>query len=224
MNRLIAALGLALAILPGTALAQSQFPTGGGGGPNVPGSVIMCLDGSGYAVPATAAGTCLGSGGGGGTASAGLSKTLKVTPTIANSSHVAGSSVGGLQTLAVFRGTSQPTGILNNLQWIWKSGDLSAVTVYLFDTNPTATTCTDATAVAVGAADVPKLINGTPLVLSPSVVGAGAAFSAASFQSPLVMKNADGAPTVNIYGCIAINALKTPAANDGVLLVGNLQD
>ena len=64
MRRLfIAALAAISLVLP--AHAQDHFfPTPGNA--NVGGQVIMCLNGSGQAVPATAAGTCLGAGGGGG--------------------------------------------------------------------------------------------------------------------------------------------------------------
>jgi hypothetical protein len=60
-------LTLAAFIAPTVASAQTNFPTAGGA--RADGRVLMCLDANGNAVPATAAGTCLGSGGGGGGAS-----------------------------------------------------------------------------------------------------------------------------------------------------------
>jgi hypothetical protein len=63
MQRIIAAAILVLGCSPALA-ADNTFPTPGNA--QASGSVLMCLDGSGKAIPATAAGTCLGTGGGGG--------------------------------------------------------------------------------------------------------------------------------------------------------------
>jgi hypothetical protein len=51
----------ALLCAPSRVVAQNNWPTPGGAGAG--GAVIMCLNASGQAIPATAAGTCLGAGG-----------------------------------------------------------------------------------------------------------------------------------------------------------------
>lgn len=155
----------------------------------------------------------------------GFDNSITVTPTVAASSHVSGSSVGGLQTLAFFRASSPFTGIYNNTLAVWKTGtNLTAVTVYGFSANPTGSTCTDATAVSIAAADVSKLIPGTPFTMMPAVIGAGSTFSAAYVQSPITVKNNDSTRGQNLYFCIAVNATITPAANDFVFTVAGPQD
>jgi hypothetical protein len=62
---LIAAIAVIALVLPARAQDHS-FPTPGNA--SVWGTVAMCLNAQGQAVPMTAAGTCLGSGGGGGAA------------------------------------------------------------------------------------------------------------------------------------------------------------
>lgn len=62
VNILSIAVGLTLASISG-AWAQGQYPTVNG--PFIPATVMHCLNAQGLAVPATAAGTCVGSSGGG---------------------------------------------------------------------------------------------------------------------------------------------------------------
>jgi hypothetical protein len=66
MRRLCFAVCVFVATLSSPAVAQTNWPTAGGA--QAQGVVFMCLDAQGRAVPATSAGTCLGSGGGGGSA------------------------------------------------------------------------------------------------------------------------------------------------------------
>lgn len=224
---------LAFVLSVTSAIAQTPNVTGntfqtGQAGKTVQGVVDMCVNGSNVAVPC-------GTGGTGQavtqatspwvTSSVSTNVNKVVTPTVAASSHVSGSSVGGLQTIAFFRANSSFSGIVNNVKWAWKTGsNLTAVTIYLFSANPTASTCTDATALTLNAADVSKQIAGSPFVLSPAVIGAGSTVSSAYAQSAISVQNADGTPGVNLYACVVVNATVTPAANDGVLNVAGLTD
>jgi len=182
------------------------------------GAVQMCVAADNKAYPCGTNGTGSASG-------ASTNVSFAVAPTVAASSHAAGSSVGGLQTIAFFRAASTFSGIVNNVKWIWRTGaNVTAVTVYLFSANPTASTCTDAAAVSIAAADVLKIVAGSPFTLTPAVVGTGATFSTAFVQSPVSVKNGDGTPGVNLYACVAVNATVTPAANDSVLTIAGITD
>jgi hypothetical protein len=143
------------------------------------------------------------------------------TLVVANSSHNAGTAIGPFSTLAYFR-TAGGTGILNNVHWIWRTAtNLTSVTVYLFTANPSASTCTDAVALSIGAADVPKLVVGSPFVLNPAAA-IGATFSIGAQQLPMSTKNSES--TTSLYACVVANTTVTPAANDGVLGVSGIQD
>ncbi len=87
--------GLLLALTPVAAQTQFKTPTAGSVAQGV---VIMCLDGSSQAVPATAAGTCLGSGGGGGstiTGPLGSQTTAASVATTINGALPAGTAILG---------------------------------------------------------------------------------------------------------------------------------
>ena len=78
MKRILLALLLALAPVSAWAQSARDFPTPNLG-ERVPLMVMGCLNSSGYAVPATAAGTCLGSGGSSGGGSANAATTSNAT-------------------------------------------------------------------------------------------------------------------------------------------------
>ena len=143
---------------------------------------------------------------------------IPFTPTVQNASYASGTAIGGLQTIQFFRVQSQPTGILNNVWTASKGGSTTAITFYIFQANPTATTCTDKTAFSLGAADVSKLIATTPPVLTPAVVGAGATVTFASQQLPVDVQNRDAPVTLNLYVCMVFGGSgTTPASTTDVV-------
>jgi len=131
------------------------------------------------------------------------------TPTVQNAAYASGNAIGGLQTISAFR-TTGGTGILNNIAVWSKGGSTVAMTLYIFNANPTASTCTDKTAFVLGAADIAKLIATTAPVLTPAVVGAGTTATSASQQLPVNVINGDS--TVNLYVCAVVGGAVTPAS------------
>lgn len=151
---------------------------------------------------------------------------VTVTPTVQNASYSSGNAIGGLQTLAFFNSTSQPSGILNNISVWSQGGATTAITFYIFRTKPSAsTTCTDKSAFSLAAADVSKLIPTTPPVLTPAVIGAGTTATSASQQLPISVSNGDGTATNNLYVCPVVGGTVTPGTTtDLVFSYGGLQD
>jgi hypothetical protein len=137
------------------------------------------------------------------------------TPAVAAGAHASGQSVGGLQTIAAFR-TAGGTGILNNIS-VWSKGGATApLTLYIFNANPTGTTCIDNGAFVLGAADISKLIATTPPVLTPAVVGVGTTATSASQQLPVNVVNGDS--TVNLYVCAVVGGSgMTPASTSDLI-------
>lgn len=138
----------------------------------------------------------------------GFDIAVPVNPTVQASSYSASNAIGGLQTVSVFRNTGQPSGVLTNLNAGWKSGLLIGVTTYVFDTNPTGSTCTDKAAFVLATADVAKLAF-APISLTP-VVPQGATAAVAMQPLSVSVKNQDGAATTNLYVCYVANATVTP--------------
>ena len=139
-----------------------------------------------------------------------------ITPTVTAGAYASGKSLGGLLTFPVFNTTLRPSGILNNFMVASKTGLTGGMTIYIFS-RPPATTCTDNTAFTLATGDQAKLLV-QPFVMTPGVVGVGAAESTASqgFGVSIANTELSVAPpptpaTVNIYVC-AITAGVTPAS------------
>lgn len=137
--------------------------------------------------------------------------TVPSTPTVQNASYSSGNAIGGLQTIQFFRAQATPTGILNNVSVASKGGSTTALTIYIFQGNPTGTTCTDKSAFSLGAADVAKLISAIPIVLTPAVVGVGASVTFASQQLPVAVANLENPATLNLYVCAVYGGTVTPS-------------
>lgn len=151
--------------------------------------------------------------------------SVSSTPTVQNASYSSGNAIGGLQTIQFFRVPSQPTGILNNVSVASKGGATTAITLYIFQANPTGTTCTDKSAFSLGAADVAKLITTLPIVLTPAVIGAGATVTFASQQLPVSIRNTDSPVLLNFYVCAVVGGTVTPGTTtDLVFEFAGLQD
>ena len=147
---------------------------------------------------------------------------VPVIPTIQNASYSSGNAIGNsgtngaLQTITPFRSV-QPTGILNN-ESIWSlGGSTTAITLYIFKANPINSTCTDKAAFVLAAADVPKLINAIPIVLTPAVVGVGTTATTAASQSPISIRNQDNPTTNKLYICPVVGGTVTPASTSDLI-------
>jgi len=155
--------------------------------------------------------------------SGGFDIEVSNTPTVQNAAYSSGNAIGGLQTISFFRSASQPSGILNNIAVWSKGGSTTAITLYIFTANPSASTCTDRVAFSLNSADVAKLAATIAPVLTPAVVGSGTAVTSASQQSPIAIKNTEGA--LNIYVCAVVGGSVTPASTtDLVFKFAGIQD
>lgn len=153
----------------------------------------------------------------------GAEASLAVTPTVQNAAYSASNALGGLQTVQAFRSTLPASGILNNFWLASKGGSTVGVTVYIFDTNPTGSTCTDKTAFALASADVAKLAF-APFVLTPAAPQ-GATQTIAQQTLSTSVKNQDATTTTNLYVCLVANGSVTPASTtDLVFKIGVAQD
>lgn len=169
-------------------------------------------------LPVTAGANGLGNVGGFDTA-------VSVTPTVQAAQYVSGNAIGGLQTVAFFRTTTQPSGILNNIRVASQGGSTTALTLYIFNANPSASTCTDKVAFVLAAADTSKLIATIPPVLTPALIGVGTTVTMASQQQPVSVKNTDSPATVNLYVCAVYGGTVTPAGTaDLVFKFAGIQD
>lgn len=144
----------------------------------------------------------------------GYDKFVTSTPTVQNAAYSAANAIGGLQSISYFRGNGG-TGILNNISMWSKGGSTTPITLYLFQSNPTGTTCTDKVAFSLGAADISKIVAGGPIVLQPIAV-VGTTATNASIQLPISVQNNESTST--IYGCAVVGGSGfTPASTSDLI-------
>lgn len=154
----------------------------------------------------------------------GLDVAVSVVPTIQNAAYASGNAVGALQSVAVFRTTAQPSGILTPILLAWKGTETTPLTFFIFDTNPTGSTCTDKSAFSLAAADIPKLAI-QPFTLTAAAPSVGTTTtSATATYSNTPVKNQDGAATLNLYVCAVSGGTFTPAVGDLTYKIPVAQD
>lgn len=91
--------------------------------------------------------------------------SVSIAPTVTASAYSAGNAIGSLQTIAGAarvsgtNGASGTGGILTSLMVTVKTVQSTQVDVFLFNANPSGSTCTDKTAFVLAAADAAKLIG-----------------------------------------------------------------
>jgi hypothetical protein len=77
-------------------------------------------------------------------------------PTVTNTAYTSGNCMGGFNSVT-FQGGG-PLNFLNGVRVASQSGGTESVTVYVFDSNPASSTCTDRVAFALATADTDKLV------------------------------------------------------------------
>lgn len=143
---------------------------------------------------------------------------VTATATPANSSHAAGTSIGGLFSVSFFR-VSGGSGEVGNLMWISSGGSTGALVVRLWQKNPSGTTCTDNSAYAGSATDDANLII-PPFTITPSApavtTGDAKTYATYQFTPPLSATNASSNTT--LYACVTTVATDTADQNQAVRL------
>ena len=153
----------------------------------------------------------------------GYDNGITFTPTVTAGAYSSGQSMGGLQTVRVFRTTTETSWIFDIFQITSKGGNTGAMTIYTYDTKPVGT-CTDTSAFVENAADIGKRFM-APFVMTPAVVGAGTTSATAQLLQVVSGQNHDNPQLQNLYICIVANGAITPAStSDLVVKIGGAQD
>ncbi|SIO38592.1 hypothetical protein SAMN05443247_04697 [Bradyrhizobium erythrophlei] len=137
---------------------------------------------------------------------------VSTTPTIQTAAYSSGNAIGGLQTVPFFRSAYlSPSGVLDEVDLTSNCGSTIPITFYIFDTNPTATTCTDKSAFSLGAADVAKLAV-QPFTLTPAATTGTSVASAQLVQATSVANQDTPAKGRVLYVCLVVGGSVTPAS------------
>jgi hypothetical protein len=149
--------------------------------------------------------------------------SLSNQPTVITSAYTSGYAIGGLQTIALFRNTINPSATIANIGMQSAGGSTASLTLYAFTKSP-ASTCTNNAAFSLSSTDAIYIVPGFPIVLNPQPQGVGSTASFANQQGPFPVSNHDTTATVNIYLC-AVTAGYTPASTtDLTFTIGAIRD
>lgn len=133
-------------------------------------------------------------------------------PTVQNAAYASGNAIGGLQTVPLLKNVTttvtRRSGILDAVWLSFVGGATTPVTFYIFDKLPTATTCTDKSAFALGTADIDKLAV-APFALTPAAP-TGTTVSMAQLVQATSISNHDDVVTQNVYVCLVVGGSVTP--------------
>lgn len=135
------------------------------------------------------------------------------TPGVQNAAYVASNAIGGLRTIrlpAVSNTTYSGFFLAATVQS--QGGSTTAMTLYIFDSNPTGTTCTDKSAFSLAAADVSKLVTPGFTITPGAQQGVTQTGASVSFAPPVGFRNSDSPRLGVFYVCAVMNAGVTPAS------------
>lgn len=142
---------------------------------------------------------------------------LQIPQTVtAGSAYASGNAVGGLMTLAgaaralgTYAGAPATSGLLQSVFVNSKSLQTTQMDLVLFNANPTTTTCTDKTAIAVSAADFDK-VRGVVHITDWTSLGTPSIGQALNLAMPYALIN-----ITTMFACLVTRATPTfTAATD----------
>lgn len=152
----------------------------------------------------------------------GYDKFVSVTPTVQNAAYSTSNAIGGMQSVSFMRGNGG-SGIANNISLWSKGGATTPITLYIFQSNPTGTTCNDKAAFVLGAADISKLIAVRPPVLTPSA-SVGTTATVDSVQVPVSTQNNESTTTLYVCPVVGGSGFTPASTSDLVFSYAGPQD
>lgn len=137
---------------------------------------------------------------------------MSVTPVVTNGAYASGNSLGGLVSFTVSTPVSA-TGILQSFAANSQGGATPALDIFLFNANPTGTTCTDKTNFALGAADDVKIIGVAQIT---SYIAAGTPTQGQAPQLAMTYLMGSGQ---TLWACVVTRSIFTPATTSDITYI-----
>lgn len=156
---------------------------------------------------------------------------VQIAQTVTASAYSAGNALGGLMTIANAArisgsaGAAGTGGILAGLQLNSKAIQTGVqVDIFIFDANPTGSTCTDKTAFVLANADFDKVVG---ILTIPSTAANGAGWFGATTTGAVGIPtyfpiSYDLASATSIYACAVVRAAITPGSTSDISFKVNL--
>lgn len=134
-------------------------------------------------------------------------------PTVQNAAYASGNCVGGFVAVTVADNNGE-SGFVTNFRVVSVGGGTEVLTVYLFDSNPSASTCTDKSTFTLNSADIDKMIA-VPTAMAALAAPTGTAVSVGSVDytppRPFVAGGSHASGVKTIYYALVAGGTFTPA-------------
>jgi hypothetical protein len=138
------------------------------------------------------------------------------TPTVTASSYSFGNCLGGFNAITV-AGNNAQSGLVTNFRVSSVTGVTASVTVYLFEANPSSSTCTDHSTFTLNSADVDKLIMNPVNLSLVAPDGATPSMAEASFTPPRpFLAGGSGSSVKTIYYGMVATSTFTPGSTTDI--------
>lgn len=152
--------------------------------------------------------------------SAGWTQQIATTPTVTASAYSAGNCLGGFNAVTVV-GNNGESGLITNFRVASVSGVTGTIQVYLFDSQPSSSTCTDHGTFTLATTDVDKLISNpvTDTVTLATVNGSSTpAIGTLNFQPPrpFVAGGSNGSGVKTVYFALVTTTSYTPGSTSDI--------
>lgn len=145
-------------------------------------------------------------------ANGGYAYQVSSTPTVTASAYASGNCLGGFNSITV-AGNNAQSGLLTNFQIFSKTGVLAVATVYLFEANPSSSTCTDHSTFTLNSADLGKLIGNPVSLALAAPAGATPTMAEATFTPPRPFLAGGASSSVKtIYYALVAGGAFTPGS------------
>jgi hypothetical protein len=133
------------------------------------------------------------------------------TPTVQNAAYASGNCVGGFNSVT-FQGTG-PINFLNDVRVMSQGGGTETLTAYVFDQNPSGSTCTDKSTFTLATADTAKLLLAPFALTLAALTGAPQ-----SFASNPNLARIPKSGTTTLYYALVAGGTFTPASTTDLIV------
>jgi hypothetical protein len=139
------------------------------------------------------------------------------TPTVQNAAYASGNCLGGFNAISVAVNNGQ-SGLLTNLRLSSIGGATATVTLYVFDSNPSASTCTDRSTFTLATADVDKLLTSPVAITLGAPTGTTVSFASADLvpPRPFIAGGSTASGVKTIYYALVSGSSFTPASTSDI--------
>lgn len=144
-------------------------------------------------------------------------KQVAQTPIVQNAAYSSGNCLGSFNSIEVTEVNGQ-SGFITNFRIASVGGSTPTVTIYIFDSQPTSSTCTDRSTFTLAAADIGKIVGLPAAVTLAAPTGSTPTFATTEFTPPRPFEAGGGLNSglKTIYYALVSGSSFTPASTTDI--------